>query len=57
MRHVDIVPDWITAVVAAFAGAFVFIFGDIGALLLGLIGGAIWIISQRGGYPSGLSPK
>jgi len=56
-QHVDIVPDWITALVAAFAGAFVFIFGDIGALVLALLGAAVWMISQTGNHSSGLSPK
>ena len=47
MRHVIIVPGWVLAVVAVFVGAFVFTFGDIGALVLGLIGAAIWIIRPQ----------
>ena len=47
VRHVVIVPGWVLAVVAVLVGAFVFTFGDIGALVLGLIGAAIWIIRPQ----------
>jgi hypothetical protein len=47
MRHIDIVLHRVMAVVAVVVGAFVFIVGDIGALVLGLIGAAVWIIQPR----------
>jgi hypothetical protein len=44
MRHVDIVPDWITAILAAcvVAGAFS-MFGGIGVLVLGILAVTIWV--------------
>jgi hypothetical protein len=47
MRHIDIVLHRVMAVVAAVVGAFVFICGDIGALVLGLMGAAVWIIQPQ----------
>ena len=44
IRHVDIVPDWIIAVLAVLAVAGVFrLFGGLGVLVLGIIATTIWI--------------
>ena len=51
MRHVDIVPDWITVVLAMFVVAGVFsIFGGVGVLVLGIVCVAGWIIQTVRGY-------
>ena len=44
MRHVDIVPDWVIAVLAVLVVAGVFkLFGGFGVLVLGIIATAVWI--------------
>lgn len=44
MRHVDIVPDWIIAVLVMFMVASVYsIFGGIGVVVLGIVATTIWI--------------
>jgi hypothetical protein len=51
MRHVDIVPDWVTAVLAVFAVAGVFsIFGSFGVLVLGIVAATVWITQTLEGY-------
>jgi hypothetical protein len=51
MRHVDIVPDWVTAVLAVFAVAGVFsIFGSFGVLVLGIVAATVWIAQTLEGY-------
>lgn len=44
MRHVDIIPDWVIAVLVVLVVAGVFrLFGGLGVLVLGIIATAVWI--------------
>ena len=44
MRHVDIIPDWVIAVLAVLVVAGVFkLFGGFGVLVLGIVATAVWI--------------
>jgi hypothetical protein len=44
VRHVDIIPDWVIAVLTGLvvAGAFR-LFGGVGVLVLGVVAGTVWI--------------
>jgi len=44
IKHVDIVPDWVIAVLAVLVVAGVFrLFGGFGVLVLGIVATAVWI--------------
>jgi hypothetical protein len=51
MRHGDIVPDWIIAVLAIFVAAIVYsLFGAIGLAAFGVTCVAVWIAQIIQGY-------
>ena len=44
MSHVDIIPDWVIALLAVLVVAGVFkLFGGFGVLVLGIVATAVWI--------------
>jgi hypothetical protein len=51
VKYVDIVPDWVIAVLAAFTvmGTF-WIFGGAGVIVLGMFGTTVWIAQTFGGH-------